>query len=601
MTILPNIFKIDKEHRLLKGLQEARKIINTIISDSYARSGWELKKSDLDDISSFVKDEVTYYLFLYSAADKQSEWASFLPDELKNSSEKFSQTKLSLVLFIQTEFDLYAIVGGSAYRIIVNFIDHLFGLTTYDKIILPESDEATSTKSRGITGRRIGMSEQFRDEYKMINYLQFGKIPKELHVKLAKETTNEHFYFLAQKTTDRLNITVGKAFRVNKQVDFDTLHKIIIELGYIKAINTKDFLSSYIQIRNTEFIEKLQKELNRRIFNNIPVILGTSRDSRDRFEFDFCSPNNIEAFYEAETYELKEKKEDKHELFATLTNKDKIYATVVTRAYEVCGNDEIGILYYLRGVRVLCYQGKKQTTSAGFLFHFNAEFLVNDEPVFLIDTKWYKVKDTFVQNLMTQTEMLFRNSKLPSGILGLTWDKKGPNNDNLIDEGDYNMLYDGRPNYFVMDKITSDGVEICDIIYFTTTELYIIHVKHTFAARVRELTNQILISARRVSEAIATKNKLLFSKVYEQIESRSRSVNNLTKDEFTQLFFERKILYVFATASQFESDLIIEDNIGSYASNIARFSLTTCSSEMRTVYFDLLTAQIRRTTPSSER
>ncbi|WP_207423737.1 DUF6119 family protein [Desertivirga brevis] len=594
MTISPNIFKIDKEHRLLRTLTKTDDIINTIIKDAFSKAGLKLQKRDLE-LTEFKKGNITYYLYLHSIPEAQSEWASFLPEELTGNTDKFNQTKISLILFINTEHELYAIVGGNAFRIIVNFIDHLFGLTTYDRIISLDGDEATSTKSRGITGQRIGMSEQFRDQYKMINYLQFGKIPKELHVKLNVQTVNDHFSFLLSKPSDRLNVTFGKAIRINKQVDFNTLHRLVEELGVILEMAPQDLLSSYIQIRDLNLIDELQKELNRRIYNNIPVILGTSNSYKDNFEFDFCSPNNIEAFYEAESYQLKEKREDKHEPFATVTDKDIIYDTVVRRAYELHGNDETSILYYLRGVRIHCYLGKKQTTSSGFFYHFNAELSIRDEPVFLIDTKWYKLKDAFVRSLTAQTEILFKSSKLMPGILNKSWDRKLGTKAKLIDEGDYNKLYNGLPGYFVMDTITPDGVELCDIIYMTSTELYLIHVKHSFTARVRELTNQISISARRVSEAVAAKNHSYFQRVYSSILKKGRSVNQLNEKQFADLFFERKLIYVFATASQFENDPLIEDNISLYKSNIARFSLTTCASEVRTNYsIDFLTCQIKR-------
>src|SRR5690606_38435829 len=122
----------------------------------------------------------------------------FLPEKLKEHGD-FNQTKLNLMLFIETADELFSLVGGSAYWMIAPFIDHLHGLMTYDKIIEPDQDQATSTKSRGMTGQRAGLSEQFRTDYRMINYLQFGKVPKELHIRLNNRTSVEHFYFLLSK------------------------------------------------------------------------------------------------------------------------------------------------------------------------------------------------------------------------------------------------------------------------------------------------------------------------------------------------------------------------------------------------------------------
>jgi len=593
MNIIPKIYKIDKQHRQFTGISNTEDRLRVIIRAAYAKMEKIPGQEDLELIQ-FPKDGRIYYLYLYSVADKQSKWAAFLPAELKNNSDIFNQTKLTLVLFVETEHNLYAAVGGNAFPIIVNFVDYSFGLDIYDRIISIDNDEAFATKSRRIVGQQVGLSEQFRDNYKLINYLQFGKIPKELHIKLSEHTSNEYFSFLLKKHNERLKISVGKAFCIHKEVDFNTLHQIISELCTINELAPQELLSSYTELKDKILIEELQQQLNNRIFNYIPILQRTANTMFQHFEFDLCSPNNIEAFYTAETYVLKEKSEDKHELFATLLDKDKIFSTVVLRAYELNGDNEVSILFYLRGVRIECYRGNKMITASSFLYHLNAEFNLRGTPIFLIDNKWYQLKDAFVKSLEKQTATTFKTTKLSAGILDITWDLK-PNSSHLIDEGNYNILYDGRPNYFVLDTITPEGIEPCDIIFVNATEIYLIHVKHSFTARVRELTNQILISAKRLSQASASKNKTYFDTLYNSILRKGRAVNHLSSDEFAELFYERTPIYVFATASQFADDPLISDHITRYNSNIARFSVTTCASEVRTNYGDFKTCQIRRT------
>ncbi|RZK27204.1 MAG: hypothetical protein EOO43_00315 [Flavobacterium sp.] len=597
MNIIPKIFKIDKQHRQLSGTSTTEDMLKVIIRAAYAKMEIMPGQDDLELIQ-FPKDGRTYYLYLYSVADKQSKWAAFLPPELKNNSEIFNQTKLTLVLFVETEHNLYAAIGGNAFPIIVNFVDHSFGLDIYDRIISIDNDEAFATKSRRIVGQQVGLSEQFRDNYKLINYLQFGKIPKELHIKLSEEASNEYFSFLLKKNTERLKISVGKAFCIHREVDFDTLHQIISELCTINELAPQELLSSYTELRDKILIEELQQQLNNRIFNYIPILQRTANTMTLHFEFDLCSPNNIEAFYTAETYVLKEKGEDKHEQFATLLDKDEIFSTVVLRAYELNGDNEVGFLFYLRGVRIECYRGSKRTTASSFLFHLNAEFNLNKIPIFLVDNKWYQLKDAFVKSLEKQTAAIFRTTKLPAGIMDIPWGLK-TNSHHLIDEGDYNIQYDGRENYFVIDTIKPEGIEPCDIIFVNDTEIYMIHVKHSFTARVRELTNQILISARRISQASASKNHKYFDKIYNSILNKGREVNNLSSIEFAELFYNRAPIYVFATASQFADDPLIADYITRYNSNIARFSVTTCASEVRANYGDFKTCQIRRTRDTS--
>jgi len=110
MSQVPNIYRIDKKHRLLRYLTETLPQIKKIIRTYYQKN--ELKLDDaLDQITSFVKEDFTYYLYHYHTQEKDSDWADFLPEEL-TGDKQFEQTKVSLVLFIDSEYDLYAVIGG---------------------------------------------------------------------------------------------------------------------------------------------------------------------------------------------------------------------------------------------------------------------------------------------------------------------------------------------------------------------------------------------------------------------------------------------------------------------------------------------------------
>jgi len=49
-----------------------------------------------------------------------------------------------------------------------------------------------------------------------------------------------------------------------------------------------------------------------------------------------------------------------------------------------------------------------------------------------------------------------------------------------------------------------------------------------------------------------------------------------------------------AFTSHLKTDYLVQKNISKFSSNIARFELIQCSSEMRAYYYDMLTYQIRR-------
>ncbi len=595
MTQNPKIYRIDKTLRLLKNQLTTRRII-TVIINTHLKSIGLAQNFKSTQLKIHKRDGFRYYLYAYNSNEIFSDWQNFLPSDLTNDAAIFTQQKLSLIVFIKTDRDeLFAVIGGNSYQIILPFIDQSFGLDTYSRIMKPEYDELASMKSRGLTGSIVGQSQQYRGVYRIIDFIKFGKVPQEIHLKLSAEISNLHFSFLKNKPNERIQVFVGKAFKIKKNVDFENLHRIIKELGFILELDKSDYLSSYEEIKDSNFIENFCKpELINRMFNDIGNINGRNLSPHNKFEYDFVNPNDIAKFYEADYYVLKEKTGDReYTAFKTVYNKDEIYESVILRALELHGdNDQFKFKVFLQGVRVLCYQNnrKKSTVSSGFLFHISTEFPVQEKPIFLIDSKWYILRDSFISDLKTNTKHILQSYPAPANILFEPWDKSSVKTKT---EKKYNLLYKNVPNYIVVDTIIADGLELCDILYYDADNIYLVHVKYGFSSSMRELSNQVTISGRRLREVLGTQKRETLEKVYQKLVDKKR-IKNLSLGDFKNLF-NKKITYVFAFTSHLKKDLKIVDNIDLFDSNIARYSLIQCSSDMRQNYYDMLTYQIPRT------
>lgn len=589
MTQNPKIYRIDLEHRLLKKVRTSELVIQKILNTSFSKLG--IKSTfDSKNLNTIEKDELTYYLYLYNSNEFVSDWKKFLPKDLSGDGI-FEEQKLSLILFIKSEFDLFCVIGGNAYQIILPFIDQSFGLNIYSRIINPQEDEIASIKSRGITGSRAGLSEQFRDNYRIIDYIKFGKVTQEIHLKLSKEISDLHFDFLKKKTTDRIQIFVSKSFKVKKNVDFEKLHLILMELVVISQLVPTDYLDSYKEITDKAFIDDvLHQKLITKLFDDTENLGKRKTNAHKSFQHDFCDPNNIQKFYEADEFRLKEKTENGgYSVFKIVYDRNEIYDSVLERAVQLFGvNDRFQFMNYVRSARIATYQDGKLSIGSGFLFHISTEFAVNGTPTFLVDTKWYQLKDSFVNDLKTSTEHILKTYKDQSNILHEPWDKAVTSR-----ESEYNFKYNSKPNYLVIDTIIADGLELCDIMYYDDNNLYLIHVKYGFQSKIRELTNQITISARRLRETLGTKDKLILEKIYNQLIEKKYNIDNLSLEEFKNLF-NKRISYILAFTSHLANDLVVADNIEKFDSNIARYSLIQCSGEMRAYYYDLLNYQIPR-------
>lgn len=589
MTQNPKVYRINTEHRLLKKVPTSELAIQKILNTSFSKLGIK-SIFDSKNLNTINKDGLIYYLYLYNSDEVVSDWKEFLPKDLSGEGI-FEQQKLSLILFIESEFDLFCVIGGNAYQIILPFIDQSFGLNIYSRIINPQEDEIASIKSRGITGSRAGLSEQFRDNYRIIDYIKFGKVTQEIHLKLSQEVSDFHFSFLKKKPTDRIQIYVSKSFKVKKNVDFEKLHLIIKELVLISQIAPTDYLDSYREITDEAFIDNvLHQKLITKLFDDTENLGRRKSNAHKSFQHDFCDPNNIQKFYEADEFRLKEKTEKGgYSVFKIVFDRSEIYDAVLERAVELFGvNDRFKFMNFVRSTRIASYQDGKLSIGSGFLFHISTEFSVNGTPTFLVDTKWYQLKDSFVTDLKTSSAHILKTYSAQSHILHEPWDK------NIIPrEGQYNLKYNSKPNYIVIDTIIEDGLELCDIMYYDDKNLYLIHVKYGFQSKIRELTNQITISARRLRETLGTKDKLILEKIYNQLIEKNYNIDNLTLDEFKNLF-NKRISYILAFTSHLKNDLVVANNIDKFNSNIARYSLIQCSGEMRAYYYDLLNYQIPR-------
>ncbi|MGF1923765.1 MAG: DUF6119 family protein, partial [Bacteroidia bacterium] len=511
MTQNPSIYCINPKHYLLRSHKTADAIIRQILINNPLVKNPEKK---LPDPSVHHLDNNIYYLYTFEHKEKASNWEEFLPNEL-TVNKNFNQKLISLVLFVQTEKNLLVVVGGNAFRIVLPYLDESYGLNTFSRIMDRNSDELMSIRSRGITGNRIGMREQFRKEFRIIDFIKFGKVPVEIVVKLSLATSSFYFGFLKEKSNERINIEVSKGFKIKKAIDFEQLNRVINELDTIQELAPSDYLSSYEEIVNPGLInDQLDPMLIQSIYDDIPFIQRRESEQYRKFEFDFCDPNNIDEFYLADKYVLKEKTEENgHKTFATVFDRNDIYEKTMQHALSAVGDsDKFSLMVFLRGVRVACYRNDKKTAGAAFLYHFNAEFNLAGTPYFLVDKKWYRLRETFIQELSEDTIHIFNANKLPEQLIDIPWNKS-----TVAMEKDYNSSYQGKDNYIVCDAITADAIELCDLIYYTNDNIYLIHVKYGFGGQIRELANQVLISAKRLKACMGSKEKAWLETLYNRL------------------------------------------------------------------------------------
>ena len=232
---------------------------------------------------------------------------------------------------------------------------------------------------------------------------------------------------------------------------------------------------------------------------------------------------------------------------------------------------------------ILTYKNQKIISRTALLYHLNAELYLRNIGTFIfLDSKWYKLRQIFIDEMNKRSSEILINHNLNHSILDEKWVKNDQNK--RENEDSYNDKY-LKNNYLVLDKLIVDSIELADVIHIQQDTIYLCHVKYGFSTEIRELYSQIVSSARRLKNDLKDEENPFLKSIFKQLDNKERS-NGYNEEGFIELFKTKKITYVMAISSHLKNKDIIID-VEKYSSNIAKISLIQCYTEMRTEYFDL--------------
>jgi hypothetical protein len=307
---------------------------------------------------------------------------------------------------------------------------------------------------------------------------------------------------------------------------------------------------------------------------------GSAKDS-PKFDIDFIHPSNIQGFYECDTYKLVLK--GKKKSFYETNNKNKLYKRGLFKMYNLLGDTstELDFNTILLGMRVQGYRNGQKKTEAMFWQHVTCEIQYMNRSIFKIDNSWYKVKGDFIEMINKTCIDLIINHQLQADFLKNKW------HDGIATEENYNALYKNENGFHVFDRILSDNIELCDLLYEDHRNIYLIHVKDKFDAKIRDLTNQVLISANRVLNDIQSSDFTFLKSIISEYNRENNT--SIPSEEFVNKFRTssgKNIVYVLAYRSRLKA-LTYQDRIRNSKSNIAKFSVIKCVNEMTSSNFTI--------------
>ncbi|MCK4540378.1 TIGR04141 family sporadically distributed protein [Candidatus Parcubacteria bacterium] len=547
----------------------------------------------------------------YKKSPLKPKWKDFFNGIAKDNQDilKLNQgwTESFVILFLNNiSNNLYAITGGSGYHVIQEFIDDDFGVDILSCLITKEDKILKSVKEKSVMGGILGATKYFRKNYNLFENDGFGKIYQELKACLDKNILQDQFGFSAEDLKKESACIAKTSFKINKAITFNQIFQIIDRCEYILENPDNDPRLKPISINNVEKIVKKKKqrlirELENELFNQL---WKRYCDENENIDFDLCH-KDFEKYLTASKYIVK-KNISKNNLFddfeftddKKLENIDELFKQIKELDGSPSDKDELESL--IKSLKIYSYNDEdeiNELTKGYVLHHIFGDVSFDGKKYFLIDNNWYKIKDDFIDELNQSCES-FINSNHDDGL-----DKKW--NYPTISENQYNESYLGENKTIVLDKITPDNIEPCDILKWDDENLYFYHVKAGFGNTMRDLCSQIFIAANKIKKDINS-SKEYIGKIYDQLKNKKGSTDEyfdkigkqteiVSKDDFINFFTSKKLVFVLSVLDT-ATERNLKTDISEFNSNIAKFSLQELVKAMKGIDVEFRIIQIFKQT-----
>ncbi len=577
-TIQAAIYRIKKDTK-------KKEIIQFLKSKDYKEQNI---KKDIKKNSDYV-----FSLFYCSKKENQPKWRKFFGEIVANNQEEIVKTEnisegfIFLIKKKKSRRFFYAFTGGIGYFALKNFIETNFGIEIILRSIGPTDRALRAIRENNIASNILGQNKYFREVVSFYENENFGKIYRELVATLDKKTLER----VGLNKLDFLSNSyciAKSSFKINKSLTFNEILELIESLHLLRKqpLLTKEINSIKKIKENKDLTNGLYEKLYDYFLNN----------AKDRYSDFIIAHKDFEKFLTSTKFKLITlKKEhnieniDLETIFALEELKEEI-------------NSKDKFIENLKNIEIISLNNDDFImTKDSFFNHIITEIKKDKKHYFLINGDWFFITDKFIKDLNVYCKYIIENNYIKHKELfgNERWEKfKKDNEIKYEKEDEFNKKFNGKKNYIVLDKITPENIEPCDILKWDDKNLYLIHVKKGFNQQMRDVCSQIYIAARRICLSTKTFNKdkeNYIVKIYEF--SKGKTTIQITKNNFCKLF-KKKIIFVMAILDTAKKERKIK-NVKQFNSNIAKFSLKNLFSEIKSLNVELKITQIEKSNKSS--
>ena len=577
------VFLIDKSYYEFRG--KSNQEIIDIIRDNHEKKlrhkfdDFELVKPQIEHLK---EDPFEFCSYCFNQPKEKYYWKIFLPEEL-TASQNFDIVEFSFVLFIQYQGKIYCVISGSGMNVIKKFIHPSYGIEVYKRIAKPTEDIIVELNTRGIANNVSQKKQIFNYNQTISETLDYSDVPSKIKLKLRDELKENEFKDYDLDESFAL-LEVGSYFYLRKKLNFDGLKGLIVDLHKIYTENTPKPLSLFTKIDDQSLLDELDDTLKEIIVDDVISHNATSNNSGFQQDIiELVHPSKLERFYECDKFLIRFKFSRGKEDIET-SDRSKLYQECTAHIYNSLKdvNDRFDIKGKLYTLSISGTINGSDTTYGTFFSHVTAEIDYANQKYFRIDGHgMVLLEDEFLEYMNNDAKEYYTKYKLKEPLL-FNWQDGD-------DEDAYNRSYSGKKDYFILDKVIRDNIELCDVLILHNGQAYFVHVKNGFDAKMRDLYIQVVLSAKRLSNDL--KNKKGSSYLLKTLkEHNKRNPSNLI--DYETLIPKLKsgeipINFVMAFKNNHYKSLPILDRIESCKSNIAKYALVQVVKELQPFNFGI--------------
>lgn len=576
------IFQIDKSYYEFKDASD--KEIIEIIQNNHEKK-LRHKFQDLTLIKPEVKyqkdGKFKFWSYCYNQPKEKYYWKLFLPENL-TENQNFEIIEFSFVLFIKYKSEIYCVISGSGMSVIRKFINPSFGIDLYQRIAKPKEDIIQELEIRGVANNISQKKQIFNFNQTIAETLEYSEVPTKIKLQIRDELKLNEFkkYSL---NDDVALLEVGSYFSIRKKLNFDELKILIKDIHKIRKNNKPVQLTLFFKINEPELVDELDETLKEIIVDDI--LLHNTPDKVKYNQSDVIEvvhPSKLELFYECNSFLIRAKF-SRGKTDVIVKNREQLYFECTKHIFD--NLEDVRERFKIKGklfkLNIVGLINKSEKTYGHFFSHITAEIDYLGKKYFKIDGHWYLLDDDFLELMNNDAKEFYTKYRMVEDLL-LKWPKKK-------DEDFYNKSHNHLKNYFVLDKVINDNIELCDLMVINDKKVYFIHVKNGFNTKMRDLYIQVVLSAKRLSNDLKdSKKSIYFEKTLKLYNKRNPTkkvdvnelIDRLRKDPSQATF-------VMAFKNNHYKGKPILERIDLCKSNIAKYALVQVVKEMQQFKFGI--------------